>query len=392
MSHGIDRSEGGGKWINREILYEVSRHQSKSFFRNEKVQGEKRSQHRRQHFPTLQFLMNCRLKEDQLESKKLFTAFPFKNSENLERLKCVCKFKKSESMNYFRQLLNQAGSRVTNISQVVPKLSRLCLNVIAENLHDYNFEILQQIANCLLDEDVAYLAVKSTEYGTLTDENVNLVANVDSKLLVLNQFVTVNGIQQLFSSCGQLYIDTSEVFNEEWEEFDASRIRVGESFVHLEDIYLMGTEIDCATLTLLGKSAPNIMNLFLHRNSIIASDLQDGESGRDSVSCCGNLLSSLLEYYQCLSYIEISYCDWISIEALQLWGNAISHGRHCGGSVLPSLRCMKIVGYKRFHEEILMIHGASKTEGQTACTQHEMECQTIIRQFAGACNIVLLIE
>ena len=27
MSHGIDRSEGGGKWINREILYEVSRHQ-----------------------------------------------------------------------------------------------------------------------------------------------------------------------------------------------------------------------------------------------------------------------------------------------------------------------------------------------------------------------------
>lgn len=244
----------------------------------------------------------------------------------------------------------------------VSPLSHYCLDTIAKNLTSYQVQSLEQLSSYLRVGESAYLSVKATEFRTLNDENICILADVDSKSLMLNEFVSSSGIKRLLEVCEKKKNQIQGAMaNDSWETLDTSTVEMRLPFSYLEDIYLMETQLDMNYLSLIGNTFPNLRNICLyHTNS----------NGSESYL---QLLNSFLSNYLTLSYLELSYCSWIDMRVLRCWGVAISNARLEKGplAVLPSLRCVKVIGYNTM-----------LNEPQTAVVQH----------FNETCGITLIIS
>jgi hypothetical protein len=200
-----------------------------------------------------------------------------------------------------------------------------------------------------------------------------------------------------------LYFNNDELATaENWEEFDPENIQFRQLYTYLEELYFMGTQIDAESLALIGKKAPNIMKLHIHY--IKDEENSKGPHSHDqkqrlsssssqSKNYCGSILSPLLEGFHCLVFLELSYCDWISIQNLNIWRSSIFHGRNrSGGCILPALKCVHILGWKAYQVKAIKITSENKQQGVLACECHEVECSNIIQTFQDSCDITLIIE
>ena len=414
MSSGIDRSSGIGKWgieDHRNIDRALRIARSSAYY------VEERQLPARQPPPPppqpffLRCLLQSRLHDDELERRKILTSFPSKSADQSNRMKDMQQLKGMDAMEQSIRLFKYAECCTPANSlntDNVPKLSILCLDVIAANLGGYHPETIKYLTDYLLSDDSStYLSIKSSQYGTLNDSNIAVAANSDCRLIVLGEFVTMVGVKLLFENCGELYFNNDELATaDDWEEFDPDSIQFRQLYTYLEELYFMGTQLDAESLALIGKNAPNIMKLHLHNikedgNSskgphIVHNQQQYFSSNSsDGKNYCISILTTLLEGFHSLVFLEISYCDWISIQNLNLWRNAIYHGRNRssdGCCILPSLKCVHILGWKTYQEEALKITSENKQQGMLACEQHEVECSNIIQIFQDSCDITLIIE
>eukprot|EP01036_Dinobryon_divergens_P036198 gene36198-47071_t len=247
----------------------------------------------------------------------------------------------------------------------VSTLSHYCLDAIAKTLTSYRVESLEQLSFYLREGESAYLSVKATEFRTLNDDNICVLADVDAKLLMLNEFVTNAGIKTLLDVCEKNKNQSQDAMvNDNWETLDATMVDIRLPFSYLEDIYFMEAKLDVHYLSLIGKTFPNLRNICLYRTN---------SNGSESYL---ELLNSFLSNYLKLSYLELSYCGWIDLRVLSLWGAAILNARSKNGglaTVLPSLRCVKIVGYN------------------TMLKEHVPRAE-VVQHFIEECNISLIIN
>jgi hypothetical protein len=314
--------------------------------RSDNKKAEKIQAKCRQHLLFLHYVNNVGLQKEQAE-------FIFKNQYEMAKYSVV--------------LRKRALSQSTESNQCrVSTLSNYCLDAIAKTLTSYQVHNLEQLSFYLREGEAAYLSAKATEFRTLNDDNICVLADVDAKSLMLNEYVSHSGIKRLFDVCQKNHYQRQDAtVNDNWETLDAATmVEIRLPFSYLEDIYLMQTQLDVHYLSLIGKTFPNLQNIFLyHTNS----------NGSESYL---ELLNSFLSNYLTLSYLELSYCGWIDLRVLSLWGAAILNARSKKGglaTVLPSLRCVKIVGYNTMLKEHVP---------QTAVVQH----------FEEACYISLIIN
>lgn len=323
--------------------------------------------------------------------------------DRINRMNKMKHLKDSNANKYTMRLFKNAKKCTTSNTQRVPKLTTLCLDVIAANLCRYHPEAIKYLSDFLLsDKSSTYLSIKSSQYGTLNDNNISVAANSDCQLIVLGEFVTAAGIKLLFEHCGELYFNNDEMATkDDWEEFDPESIQFRQLYSNLEELYLIGTQVDAECLSLIGKKAPNIMKLHLHNikdhGSSVVDDNLGSSSGSSSSSISeskhsSSILTSLLEGFQSLAFLELSYCEGISIHNLILLKNAIFHGRNRHGCVFSALKCIQVVGWKKYQQQALKITSENKDQGRVACQQHDAECSDLIQDFQDSCGITLLID
>ena len=392
MSSGVDRSLGQGKWAiedHRNIDRALSIARSTSYYVGER-QFPSRKTLTEPSF--LRCLLRSRLHDDELERRKILTSFPSKSADQTNRMNEMKHLKDSHSDEHAIRLCKNAECcTASNIrsDDVVPKLSTLCLDVIAANLCRYHPEDITYLTdNLLSDKRSTYLAIKSTKYGTLNDDNISVAANSDCQLIVLGEFVTTAGIKLLFENCGELYYNNDEIAaKDNWEEFDPENFQFRQLYSYLEEMYLIGTQVDAESLKLIGKKAPNIMKLHLHniKDHVNSADMNLGSSS-------SSILFSLLEGFQCLAFLELSYCEGISIQNLILWKNAILYERNRHGCIFSALKCIQIIGWKKYQLQALKITSENQEQGRLACQRHDVECSNLIQDFQDSCGVTLIIE
>ena len=188
------------------------------------------------------------------------------------------------------------------------------LRVMSMHIAEYSEEDLKHLLGYIYPPIHGPLSALCSLHNTLSESTLRVFLDSQPAELVIGSSVSDSGfISALTDECHGL---NSFAAFDSWEDVDYSSEMAGCLASSLKTLCLIGSKVTLATLVASSTHIPRLECLVLHDIRICWSCTLDPEG----------ILIQLTSRLRCLEELHLSYCEWMSIDVLEFWSNALLRG------------------------------------------------------------------
>ena len=217
----------------------------------------------------------------------------------------------TRSIQYSRDLRAQSQRYFEENLQFPSDLIERILRTMSKNISSYDVEHLKYVLGYLYPPIHGALSSLCSLEKTFSDSLFKVFLDAQADVLVIGGSVSETGFLSAVKSESRLLSLYSSF--DSWEEVDVDFHEVDSSSLSLKRMYLVGSKITLSSL----------VDALRHISALEVLVMHDIRVSWDCSLSPGGLLNQLTSRLPCLHELQLSYCDWLTIEVLTVWQSLI---------------------------------------------------------------------
>ena len=349
-------------------------------------------------FPHLSSLLSQRVREDMREAVNP-VVYDHSWQQHFSSLYHYDKYKEVVTNMIGAQRKSFMASLVVREERgTVKSLTDICVGTIAKYANLYDAEDVAFALSTSAPEKTELFSILSSVYKTVRDDNIQMIARDCLSRLFISPKVSEEGVSIVLQRLQQSNSSALSTLDS-WEDIDLSTINIS-SAIHLKEFTFLGSSISTDSLQQVDEYCSDLRVL-----SLFNVPFDSERKIMDPTVLCLNVLNAVSEGYCNLETLELQYCPWVVLSALELWCQSLAADRantQPGHKrMLAKLQRVVITGFRlqsalqRDHASVIIVQAPSSSPAALRSAIHahfESIIHRLTDHFRLYCKIELIIS